>query len=121
MDKVIKFGAIFEGAATRKDKGLVVRLGTNELSQEIAGWLLTRQNAFVYVALKEEDFGQEEIEAIEAMEADAMDDHRKTRSQQLRSVLWLNWKQDDKGCKTFALYYDIEMERITEHFKKKLP
>ena len=61
------------------------------------------------------------LAALEALEADAIEDHRKTQSQRLRAVLFLNWKYDSKGYKTFAMYYDSEMERIIEHFKKKLP
>jgi hypothetical protein len=119
--QLLKFGAAVEGVSTRKDKTLTIRLGTQELPGETAGQLFGMQNAFVYVALKEEDFGRDEIEALEALEADAIEDHRKTQSQRLRAVLFLNWKYDNKGCKTFAMYYDMEMERIIEHFKKKLP
>ena len=70
--QLLKFGAAIEGVSTRKDKTLTVRLGTQELPGETAGQLFGMQNAFVYVALKEEDFGRDEIEALEALEADAL-------------------------------------------------
>ncbi len=119
--KPILFGAAIEGLQSRKDQTISIRLGTQELAADVAGQLFGLQNAFVYVALKVEDFGREEIERLEALEADMMDDHRKSHSQRLRAVLFLNWKQDDKGFKTFATYYDAQMEIIISHYKSKLP
>jgi len=119
--QLLKFGAAIEGVSTRKDKTLTVRLGTQELPGEIAGQLFGMQNAFVYVALKEEDFGRDEIEALEALEADAIEDHRKTQSQRLRAVLFLNWKYDNKGCKTFAMYYDQRWSALLSTSKRNCP
>ena len=119
--QILKFGAAIEGVSTRKDKTLTIRLGTQELPGEIAGRLFGMQNAFVYVALKEEDFGRDEIEALEALEADAIEDHRKTQSQRLRAVLFLNWKYDSKGYKTFAMYYDSERSALLNTSKRNYP
>ena len=121
MGKPIKFPATVDSVASRTDKTLSVRIRTQEIPGNVAGLLFGLQNAFVYVVIKEEDFGREELAEIEAMQADVMDDKRKTQSQRLRAVLYRNWEVDNKGCKTFALYYESEMERIVDHFKSKLP
>lgn len=121
MKHALKFGGIIESLATRKDRSVRIAIGTQELSPETGGELLRLQNAFVYVVLKEEDFGQDEVEAIEALEAEFTDDRRKTSSQRLRSVLYRVWENDNKGHEGFNAFYLSEMERIIEHYKAKLP
>lgn len=121
MKHAIKFGGMIEALATRKDKTVRITIGTQELSPETGGELLRLQNAFVYAVLKEEDFGQEEVEAIEAMEAEFTDDKRKTLSKRLRNVLFRVWENDNKGFEDSGLFYIAEMERIIEHYKAKLP
>lgn len=117
---MIVFGAIIDGVATRKDKTLTVRIGTQELSGETAGELFGLQNALVFVAIKVEDFGKEEIEALERLKADAMADSRKTESQRLRAVLYKLWQQNPEGYKDSNSHYIAKMEAIIEHLKKKL-
>ncbi len=47
-------------------------------------------------------------------------DNKKTQSQRLRSVLFLNWQKDNKGFSEFKEYYVMQMNTIIEHFKGKL-
>lgn len=121
MNHSLKFGGMIEALSTRKDKTVRVTIGTQELDPATGSELFRLQNAFVYVVLKEEDFGRDEIEAIEALEAEFTDDRRKTSSQRLRSVLYRVWENDNKGHEGFNAFYLSEMERIIEHYKAKLP
>lgn len=121
MKNAIKIGATVGGVSTRTDKSVCVKLVTQEITPDVAGELYRLQNAFVYAVLKEEDFGRDEIEAIEALEAEFVDDKKKTSSQRLRAVLYRVWQEDDKGFDKFNSFYLSEMERVIEHFKSKLP
>lgn len=113
--------AILRGVATLTDKGVKITFVTNEVTPEVAGELYRLQNAFVFLAIKEEDFGREELEALENLETEFQGDNRKTASQRLRAVLYRNWEVDNKGYTDFNLFYLHELERIIDHYKKKLP
>ena len=94
MKDLIIFGAVIDGVASRKDKTITLRIGTQELPPEIAGQLFGLQNAMVYVALKVEDFGREEREALEALKADEIEaGGGKSLSRRLRDVLFRLWQQ----------------------------
>lgn len=119
--KPILFPAQIEGVSTRKDRTIRLTFGTQELSSDVMTTLFNFQNALCYVAVKPEDFGQDEIEQLEAHEAGFVDDNRKTKSQRLRAVLFVNWQNDRRGFNDFDAYYLAEMERIIAHYKAKLP
>lgn len=121
MKNAIKLGGAIEAVATRKDKTVRVVIGTQELTPQAAAELFRLQNAFVYVVIKEEDFGQEEIEAIEALEAEFTDDRKKTSSARLRAVLYRLWEVDNAGFEKFNAFYLAKMEAIIDHYKAKLP
>lgn len=121
MSEIIIFGAIIDGVASRKDKTLTIRIGTQELPPDKAGQLFGLQNASVYVAIKVEDFGQEEREALEALKADEMEaGGGKTLSQRLRHALYRLWQQKPEGYTDSNSHYIAKMEKIIQHFKDKL-
>jgi hypothetical protein len=115
---VIILPATIEGIATRKDRTVRVAIGTQELSPDKAGQLMSLQNALCYVAIKKEDFTHDEEAELDKLKAN--DVNGKTPSQRLRSVLYRRWEQDDKGFKTFSQYYDWAMELTIEQHKSKL-
>lgn len=117
---IIIIPAAIEGLTTRKDRTMRLTLGTNELSPDKAAGLFALQNTFCYVAIKPEDFGHDEIEALEAHEAELTDDPRKSFSKRLRAVLYRVWEVDNDGFTTFEAYYFAKMERMIEHWKKKI-
>jgi len=121
MNKVTVFAATVENIATRKDKTLKITIGTQEIPPEKMIALLGMQNAVGYVAIKAEDFGQSELEALEAAKAEVTDgDTTKTASRRLRNVLYLLWKQDPEGFETSELHYASRMEQLINQIKKKL-
>jgi hypothetical protein len=111
--------AIIESIVTRKDRTWKVSFGTQEMSPDKAASLLTMNQQLCYLAIKPEHFSTEEEEAIDSLHAD-LSDAGKTPSQRLRSVLFVNWQNDNQGFTTFAAYYAHNMERIIEHYKAKL-
>lgn len=121
MNKVTVFAATVENITTRKDKTLKITIGTQELPPEKMAALFAMQNNIGYVAIKAEDFGRAEIEALESAKAELSDgDTSKTDSQRLRNVLYRLWEQNPEGFKTSALHYASKMEEIITHFKGKL-
>ena len=117
----ILFPAAIEGVSTRKDNTLTIRLATNELPPGTMADLFCLKNALCYVAVKPEDFGQAEIERLEAVEAEMTDDPRKTHSKRLRAVFYRMWESDNEGFKGFEAFYFAKMDALIEHYKKRLP
>lgn len=107
-----------ESIASRKDKTVKVTLGTQELTPQQAAQVFQLNQKFCYVAIKEETFQADEVEAIDNLKTDL--ETEKTPSQRLRGILYVNYQQKPEGYKDFATYYQAKMERICDHFKSKL-
>ncbi len=116
---MIVLAGILEGISTRKgDKSLKLTIGTQEVSPEKAGELMTFQDSHLYLAMKEETFNPSEIESFEKLKADF--ESGKTPSQRLRGVLYRVWEAEPEGYQDFNRFYDFKMETLIEHFKTKL-
>lgn len=115
---MITLPAIIEGISTRKDRTVRISIGTQEMTPETAAQLFRLANQYAYVAIKPEDFVGEEIAAIDDLSTEG--EQVRTPSKRLRSVLYINYKQDAEGYNDFRDYYLHKMERIIEHFKGRL-
>ena len=109
-----------DGLSSRKDRTLTVRFITQELAPEKSAELFRLQNALVYVAVKVEDFGKAELEALEKAKADALEFGVKTASRRLRDVLYILWQQNPDGYKDSNSHYEAKMEKIIAHYKNQL-
>jgi hypothetical protein len=116
---MIIIGGQIESIKSRKDKTTALVLGTQEMSPSTAGQLFALQSSFVYVAIKEENFMQQELEVMEELKAD-FEIEKKSNGQRLRNILYKLYEQDKEGFLTFSKYYDHQMERLINHFKNKL-
>jgi hypothetical protein len=105
--------AILHVGSPTKDRGMRIRLETNEISDEeklmllkfdgTFGWILFSPNAF-----KDTDLPTEQAE-----------DKNKTPSKRLRSVLFIRWKQlGEKG--DFETFYRDSIEKIINRIKETL-
>lgn len=47
--------------------------------------------------------------------------NEKSPSQRLRAVLYRIWEQDPKDYKTFEEYYRVQMDKLVEKLKERLP
>lgn len=89
---------------TTSDHGLKIILHTREVSPDImAALFLAKQS------------GTEGVK-IEEPETDDL----KSPSQRLRSVLYVVWSNTDMK-EDFDTYYRINMQKIIDHYKDKLP
>lgn len=112
--------AILTSYRPKSDKSFTVTFNTNELTKEQKSNLddLHQTHGILYFK------GQEKISESELNELDSIDldlyDNKKTQSQRLRGVLYLNWQKDNKGYQEFKDYYLHETNKIIEHYKGKL-
>ena len=118
--RMLLIGAILEGYRSLKDKTLKVTFESNEPTPEQLVGIATLIGKFGYLAFKEDTFKSDEIDVLQGLESD-YEDKGKTPAQRLKSILYLNWKQKDEGYQDFNLYYEFQMNKMSEHWKKKLP
>lgn len=100
----------------RADKSWRLTFSTQELSPDDKKVLHEFAGEFCYLAIKKEDFKQDEKDLIETLKTD-FDSPGKTPSQRLRGVFYRLWEKKPEGYKDFNLYYDFKMNLVIEHYK----
>lgn len=80
---------------------------------------LAGKQSFCYIAIKEEPFTAQDVEALQQERAD-FEMKGKTPAQRLRGVLYHVWQQNAEDM-TFNDFYTRTMEKIINHYKEKLP
>jgi hypothetical protein len=110
------------GYQRRKDRSVRLSFVTQEIqditlidrmaSDEAAGILYFRAD-------DQMKSNPEELEELDNIDLDLYD-KRKTQSQRLRAVLYLNWEQYFKDHIPFKDYYKNETERLIQNYKDKL-
>lgn len=107
-----------ENFTTRADGTVKLVIGTQEVDAELGGKLFDLRRKFIKVLLSDT-----KIEAIEEKMLDELKLHdttkAKTKSQMLRSVLWLLHKQGG-GDQDFNDFYDEKMDKIIQQIKDRL-
>jgi hypothetical protein len=104
----------------KSDKSFSITFNTLELTKEQKQELddLFQTHGILYFK------GQDKINKDELIELDKIDldlyDSKKTQSQRLRAVWFLNWQKDNKGFTEFKDYYAHTSNTVIEHFKQKL-
>ncbi len=116
--KGVLIPAYVETIKSRKDKTIVLTIGTQELTPEKAGELFGMNGKLITAYLSNTDVSKNDQDVIDSIEADLPG---KTPSQRLRSVLYLMWKENKEGFTDQNLHYIHHMEKIIEHYKTKLP
>ena len=108
-----------------KDKTLKIVFETNEVTPEQMTNIAKNLQQFGYLAFKKEVFKQADKDALNSLDTEYQS-KGKSKSQRLRSVLYVYYNQKDCSDKDGAVYLDFtefynnEMERIIKHFKDKL-
>jgi hypothetical protein len=120
-NNIILFPATVGGFQSRTDKSITIRFITQELPPEKMAQIFSLQNALVYVAVKEEEFGRDELEALEKAKADATEFGQKTAAQRLRHVLYRLWESNPDGYKDSNSHYEARMEQLINQVKGRLP
>lgn len=108
-----------ESISTRKDRTIKIVLGTQELSSVKAAELFSLNNNIANIYISPNQITNEMIKEIDKASINDLD-NVKSPSQRLRSVIFLNYKQNNEGFNTFDSYYLNKMEKFINHFKDKL-
>lgn len=112
-------GVILESFQSLKDKTLKLVFSTQEYTPDQMINIAKDVQEFGFLAFKKEAFKAEEINSLKSLESD-YEDKGKSKSQRLRNVLFVNFKQENKGYEVFDDYYNHHMEKIINHYKEKL-
>lgn len=111
--------AFLESYRSLKDRTLKLTYETSELSPDQMVALHSSLTKYGFLAFNSEPFTSKDKQLIVDLEVD-YDDPQKTPSKRLRGVLYRNWEQDNEGYTQFHDYYIVNMEKIINHYKKKL-
>ena len=117
---MISLPVILEGVASRADKSWKLIFGTQEITPEEVANIASMQQNICYLAINPNPFTSKELEIIKNTKAE-LADTGKSHSQRLRGVLYVAWEADPLGYENFHDYYIIQMDKIINHFKSKLP
>ena len=113
--------AAIEGVRTMKDRTMRIVIGTQELTPEHAAQLISHyNNGYGFIALKKEEFAQEERDTLEAIKLNADELGGKTPSQRLRNTLYVLYSHRPEGFNTFNAYYEHCIEQFIAHVKKQI-
>lgn len=114
--------AILDSYRSLKDKTFKLVFQTNELNPEQVLYLQQNLQAFGYLAFKQEQFERNDLDFLDELSSDkeSLEAIGKTKSQQLRAVLYRLWQQNNEGYKDFDNYYSFKMNQLVTHFKNKL-
>lgn len=111
--KTVQLNAIITGVRSKVDKSLSLTVSTPELTTNERSEMMNYQGINCNLTIEPLDSKPEGVEVINK------ELETKTKSQRLRSVLFLNWKQENSE-ETFDQYYGNKMEYIINKFKEKL-
>jgi len=110
---------VLENLTSRKDGTWKITLGSNELLPDQVKELAAALNKFIFTAIKVDEFRSEEKDTLDQLES-GFEETGKTQSQRIRAVLFLLWKQDNKGFTEFDTYYKHSTELYINHLKTKI-
>lgn len=106
-----------EGVRTRKDRTLAITMGTQELSPEQAGQVISLIGKITATYISVKDIKQDEVDKVDKVDGEF---GTKSQSQRLRGVFYKLFEQDPEGYQDFNLYYHFKMEQLITHYKLKI-
>jgi hypothetical protein len=123
MSKLIVLPAFLKTFRTLVDNSVSIVFETQELVPDNYGTLGYAQGKSGVLVFKPDvdKLSKSELETIKMVDVRVMDeDKSKTPSQRLRSVLFILFKQDNKGFPDFDSYYINKMNSIVNFYKDKI-
>ena len=110
--------ATVEGISTRQDGTVSIKIGSQELDSSHAANLFEFRNKFVKVLISDNGITAPEEALIN--ETKLQDGRKiKTKSARLRATLFRVWEANGMEGE-FDAYYNTELEKLIDHYKKKL-
>ncbi len=109
--------AIIEKISTLKDGSVSLTIYTQELSPQKAAELFGLRGKLATVYLSPSDISSKELSLVDTIQPDMPG---KTRSQRMRNVLWILFKQDPEGYEDFQHYYESKMDTYIDVLKQNI-
>lgn len=119
MSKFIILPAIFESIRSLKDRSYKLVFETNELSPDQLSSLGQHIQNPGYLAFNKDVFKKEMLDLLDSVKTD-FEDMGKSKSERLRNVLYILWKQKNEGYEIFDDFYNAKMEKVITHYKLKI-
>lgn len=110
---------ILEGIKTRVDGTVSISFCTNEIDSSKAGELFSLRGKYCKALLSDSNISKVEEEIVDSTGVVDAGKKRKSQSQRLRAVLYKIFEQSGYEI-NFEDYYKTELDKIIEHFKKKI-
>lgn len=111
----LQFSGLIDGVNAKKDRTLLIKIGTQELSAEDASYLLDCMGKQLWIGIAETP-----IEALEVPEVLPEMHGDKTPSQRLRGLLYVLWSEKTDKKRTFPQFYEDYMFKLCEQLKVKI-
>ncbi len=118
-NNMLIIGAQLESYRSLKDRTLKLTFETGEPTPDQLVKISKLSQEYGFLAFKHDVFKNDQLDALESLQS-GYEDKGKSKSQRLRAVLYVNWKQESKGYDIFDDYYNHTMEKIITHYKGKL-
>ncbi len=112
------FEAQIEGISTRKDRTVVIRIGSQELPTAVKSNIFDLEQRHLKVYLSDENILPSILSEIDKTEI-REEDGGKSPSQRLRGVMYRLWQMKGEPG-TAENHYRDQMEIIINHYKEKL-
>jgi len=113
--------AILESYRSTQDGTLKLTLALNEMKAENLAKVISLHNKSVVAVLSEGQPSKAQIQAIEDTVIEAPGKQIKSKSKQLRSVLYRLWEKTPNGFDSAEAHYEYMMSNIIEYYKQKIP
>ena len=114
---MIQFSCLIDNVKANKDRTLMVKLETQELTPQDGAQILDFFGKQIWCAFAETAITKDDLNIPEALAEFRTD---KTPSQRLRNVLYKFWELKKKGTIEWEMFYRQQIERIIEFLKEKM-
>jgi len=115
MSTKLQLPVILEKVSTLRDSSIRMVFDSQELNANDAALLFSMRKKIGWLLFSENESSEDEIP-----KNDVRIVGRKTLSQRLRAVIFLNWRQDKENKLSFEDYYNVTMESLIDNFKSNL-
>lgn len=116
---IVLSGEVTQISSTKPVNTWIIKIHTQELTAEQKSEVSQLDNKLVFAAFKVNPFTNKESEIISALETDP-DLEVKSLSERLRNVLFVWFKQNPQGFKSFSDFYQHFMGLYIDNIKGKL-
>ena|SRR3990167_5209922 len=113
---ILQFQAILDSVKINKDRSLTIKLETREMTAEEVGLVSSLANREAWCGLSDLFITRLDVpDEVPEFKGE------KTPSERLRNILFVYWKEVNKGQGDFETFRKGYLEKIISNIKEKLP